>query len=261
MATTDPTGSTESRTAQEPATRDFPFYAGDPVLLRGPQWAVVLVGVAVAFVLLILLPVPGAPLVGQWVRALLFAGVPLAALAVVAGRHWTALFHRVGWKDVGIMVAFAAFNVVVTLVVGGIVRATVGAATNAAGAEIQEMGAGERVLRFASMVPQLVGEELLTILPFLALLYLGVTRLGWSRRATIVTAWIGTALLFGAVHLPTYDWNVVQCFVVIGTARLILTIPYLLTKNLWVCAGAHVLNDWTLFGVGLLGAGVPLLAG
>ncbi|MEG3615392.1 CPBP family intramembrane glutamic endopeptidase [Isoptericola haloaureus] len=257
MATTEPT---ESRTAQTPPTRDFPFYAGDPVLLRGPAWAIVLAAVAVAFLLLVLLPVPGSPLVGEWVRALLFMVVPLAALAVVAGRSWTALFHRVGWKDVGIMVGFAALNVVVTLIVGGIVRATTGTATNAAGAEILEMSAGERVLRFASMVPQLVGEELLTILPFLALLYLGVTRLGWSRRATIVTAWIGTALLFGAVHLPTYDWNVVQCFVVIGTARLVLTVPYLLTKNLWVCAGAHVLNDWTLFGVGIVGAGASLVA-
>lgn len=28
----------------------------------------------------------------------------------------------------------------------------------------------------------------------------------------------------------------------------------LLTKNLWVSTGAHILNDWVLFAMGILGA-------
>lgn len=54
------------------------------------------------------------------------------------------------------------------------------------------------------------------------------------------------ALLFGASHLPTYDWNMVHAFAVIGSARLML-LPYMMTKNIWVSTGAHILNDWTLF--------------
>ncbi|WP_402464820.1 CPBP family intramembrane glutamic endopeptidase [Isoptericola aurantiacus] len=256
MATTEPT---EQSTAQAATKRDFPFYAGNPVLLRGRQWAVVLLGVVLAFALLSLLPVPGPPLLGQWVRALLFVAVPLAALALVAGRHWTALFHRVGWKDVGMMVGFAVLNTLVSIVVGSLVISTAGADANPVGGALQDMGTGERVLMFTSMIPQLIGEELLTILPFLALLYLGVTKLGRSRRATIIVAWLGTALLFGAVHLPTYDWNVVQCFVIIGIARVILTIPFLITKNLWVSAGAHILNDWLQFGFGLFAGSLLLV--
>jgi len=255
MARTEPT---EPRTAQDSTKRDFPFYAGNPILLRGRQWTVVLLGVAIGFALLALLPVPGPALLGQWVRALVFMAVPLAALALVAGRHWTALFHRVGWKDVGLMVGFAVLNTLVSIVIGSVVLSTAGAEANPVGGALQDMGTGERLLMFASMIPQLIGEELLTILPFLALLYLGVTRLGRTRRGTIIVAWVATAVLFGAVHLPTYDWNLVQCFVVIGVARIILTIPYLITKNLWVCAGAHILNDWLQFGFGLF-AGSMLL--
>jgi membrane protease YdiL (CAAX protease family) len=29
-----------------------------------------------------------------------------------------------------------------------------------------------------------------------------------------------------------------------------------MTKNLWVSTGAHILNDWTLFSLQLLGAGL-----
>ena len=40
---------------------------------------------------------------------------------------------------------------------------------------------------------------------------------------------------------------------------LVLTLPWIMTKNLWVSTGAHIINDWTLFGVGLLGTGTALL--
>ena len=103
------------------------------------------------------------------------------------------------------------------------------------------------------MVPQLFGEEIFTILPLLAILWLAVNKLHLPRRAGVTIAWILSAVIFALLHLPTYNWNVVQCLVIIGTARLILSLAYLLTKNLWVSTGAHVLNDWTLFGLGLLG--------
>ena len=47
-------------------------------------------------------------------------------------------------------------------------------------------------------------------------------------------------------HLPTYDWNILQCLVVIGGARLILSLAYIKTKSIWVSTIAHVLNDWVL---------------
>jgi membrane protease YdiL (CAAX protease family) len=41
----------------------------------------------------------------------------------------------------------------------------------------------------------------------------------------------------------------VQCLVVIGSARLVLTWAYVSTKNIWVSTGAHIINDWTLIGM------------
>lgn len=82
------------------------------------------------------------------------------------------------------------------------------------------------------------------------------SRFGVGRKGAIVGAWLVSSLLFGLIHLPTYDWNLIQCIVVIGTARMVLTLAWLLTKNIWVSTGAHIINDWLLFGGGLLLAGL-----
>jgi membrane protease YdiL (CAAX protease family) len=47
----------------------------------------------------------------------------------------------------------------------------------------------------------------------------------------------------------------------VGVVRLVLTLPYIMTKNIWVSTGAHVLNDWFTFSITLLGANLNDSAG
>lgn len=94
---------------------------------------------------------------------------------------------------------------------------------------------------------QLFGEEVFTILPFLAVMYLLYTKVRLSRTTSILLAWLITALWFGAAHLPTYGWNFAQAFLIIGIARLVLTLAFIRTKNIFVSTGAHILNDWVTF--------------
>lgn len=56
-------------------------------------------------------------------------------------------------------------------------------------------------------------------------------------------------LVFGALHLPTYDWHSAHSLLVIGTARLVLTAPFLITRNIWSSYTAHLTNDWSLFAL------------
>ena len=67
--------------------RDFPFYRGWPVSLSGPQWLLVLTAVLAAVLILAFPPAALSGGLGQWVPALLLAGLPLAALAWVAPGH------------------------------------------------------------------------------------------------------------------------------------------------------------------------------
>lgn len=237
--------------ARATSAREFPFQAGDATALRGFQWLMVLAAVAVGTALLL---TAGRALPSPWnllLPPLLFCAVPLIGLRLAAGSAWTALFHRLRWTDVKWMLAIASLNLIVTVLLGLLVSTWHHMPANPVFATLGAESAGIRALGFVVMVPQLLGEELLTILPFLACLWLLHTRLQLRRGVSLVLAWLLSAIPFALVHLPTYQWDVVQCLVIIGGARLVLSLAYLKTRNLWVCTGAHVINDWVLIGVGL----------
>ena len=220
-----PSGCTGAN-SMTPAQADFPYYNGRPVAIPDWQWLIVMAAVGCGFLALTSGPPIFATRYGQFIAAFLFFAVPLAALAIITPRYWTALFRRVRRRDIMWMFVFALLNITVSSVVGFLVLKT---------------------------AVQLFGEEVLTILLFLALLNLLHARMQMSRTPAVIGAWLLSSLMFGAVHLSTYQWNLVQCLVVIGSARLVLTLPYLLTKNIWVSTGTHILNDWLLFAMSLLG--------
>ncbi|MOA19360.1 CAAX amino terminal protease self- immunity [compost metagenome] len=68
-------------------------------------------------------------------------------------------------------------------------------------------------------------------------------------KPAIILAWVVASIIFGAYHLPTYNWNIIQAIVGIGIARVVLLYPYLKTKNIWTSFIVHVMNDWTIFGL------------
>ena len=231
---------------------DLPFYDAQPVGLSAGRWLLVMLAVILGFGAL-LIPIPALQTgPGAFGPAVLFFALPLATLALVAPRAWTRLFRKVGLRDVWWMLAFALLNIAVTMVVGYLVQRFLGAQANPIFGRLPAMSGADQLAFFLKTIPQLFGEEVMTILPFLALMTLFHARAGLSRRWSIFGAWIVSAVLFGALHLPTYGWNLAQCLLIIGSARLILTLPYIMTKNIWVSTGAHILNDWILLGSGLL---------
>ena len=87
--------------------RDFPFYNGAPVGLSAWQWLFVMAAVAAGFAVLVApIPWPAGPL-GAMIPAVLFPLIPMVALAQVAPSHWKALFGKVGWRELRLMVGFA----------------------------------------------------------------------------------------------------------------------------------------------------------
>ena len=73
------------------------------------------------------------------------------------------------------------------------------------------------------------------------------------RRPNGANADLGLPEVCGRWRAPaTYHWHVSQALLVIGAARLVLTAPYLLTKNLWSSFIAHLTHDWMLFALVLL---------
>ncbi len=224
---------------------DFPFIGDRPVAIDGRGWLFVLAGVAVAFAALLLLPFGGFP--AGLVPTGLFLAIQLAALATVVGKHWTALFGPFGLKQIGQVAIFAVASLVASVIVGLAVTRLYGANPNPIAHEFQSLPASQLALSLIPTLPQLLGEELLAVLPFLAMLWFCTTRMGIAPGTAIAIALLLSSLLFGAAHLPTYGWNVPQSLGIIGTSRIIMTLAYIGTKNLWVSYGVHVVNDWSEF--------------
>ncbi|MCU0244933.1 MAG: CPBP family intramembrane metalloprotease [Bryobacter sp.] len=207
--------------------------------------------------LVLALPIPW-PKGAFWpfVPSILMPGIPLAALAYVAPGHWKAIFGKVGGREVKLMFGFALLNLVVSMSIGAVVRALTEVTPNASTAQLGGLDMTGRIAFYGKTIPQLLGEEVITLLPFLALLQWLSKGFGMRRKGAIIGAWLATSIVFGLIHLPTYDWNWIQCIVIIGSARVMLTLPWIKTKNIWVSTGAHIINDWLLFTMSLLGAGL-----
>ena len=231
---------------------DFPLYRQDPHTPSARGWALILLGVILGFAAL------SAPIdffkttSGGFVPALLFPLIPLAVLAMVAGTGWRSLFRTPTRRDCLLMLAITGINILVSIAVAMAMQHLFQLNANPVNAMLAEASNTARILFYIKTAPQLFGEEVVSILPFLAILWFCHTKLSLSRKRALLTAWLCTALIFGAMHLPTYDWNFLQCFLVIGTARIVLLSGYIITKNIWVSTGAHIINDWLLFTVMVL---------
>ena len=104
----------------------------------------------------------------------------------------------------------------------------------------------DQVLFFLWSAVQLLGEEIFTILIFLGAMA-GLNHV-MSRKLALCLAALVAAIIFGLVHLPTYQGNLIQGVTLIPI-RIVLLIPFIITRNIWTSTGAHVLNDWTTFGM------------
>ncbi|OQW69429.1 MAG: hypothetical protein BVN35_19055 [Proteobacteria bacterium ST_bin11] len=240
----------------EDPTSDFPFYNGVPTSISNRQWLFVVAMVAIGFSILVLpIPWPNG-IFKEFGPAILMPAIPLLGLAFVAPGHWKSIFGKVGGREVKLMFGFAFLNIVVSMSVGAIVNALTEVTANGSMSQLGDLDLAGRLVFFAKTIPQLFGEEVITLLPFLAVLQWCSKSLGMGRKGAIICTWVMTSVIFGLIHLPTYDWNWIQCIVIIGSARMVLTLPWILTKNIWVSTGAHIVNDWLLFLMALLGAGL-----
>lgn len=234
-------------------SRDLPYCDGEPVELSVTRWLVILAFTAAGFAALMATPHIWPGRGAGWAASSLFVLLPLLGLRLTAGSAWSAIFRRPTASDVWIGLAFAPLTLMVSGTVAlAMMQASLTTANPAIALMLDLHGLGLAGF-FATTGLQLLGEELVTVLPLLALLTLFRHGLRAPRRAAVLAAWIGSALIFGALHLSTYQWHFGQALLIIGAARLMLSIPFLITKNLWSSFIAHLVHDWSLFALVLAG--------
>lgn len=232
--------------------RDFPYYAGQPVSLGMGAWTLLLLSVLASYALVSWVPLFS--IFDLFLSRLLFAGIPFAILVGLVGRDCQALFGRFGLREAAVCIGAGLLAVVASIAAALVVGEFAPLSPNPVSEFLATQPPREFVQLLLILLPQLLGEELLTMLPFLAILQLTASHWGWRRRSSIALALLGSTLLFSAGHLPTYDWNWAQCFGVIGAARVVWTLAYIATRSLWVSIGAHILTDGVAIILALLAA-------
>lgn len=235
--------------------RDFPFYNFLPAEISTWKWIVIILSCILGFSVLLFVGFENQLL--DLIPRALFAGIPLITFITLVKPNWRAIFKPLKWADVPTIIVFWLLTLGLSagaafLVSGGDPAGhfTANEATNS----VLDGGIWNVIGFYVGTFIQLFGEELVTILPFLAILYWLHAKFNVPRKWAIFLALIVTAISFGAMHLPTYGWNVIQAIVLIGIARIVLTLAFIRTKNILVSFGAHVLNDWVTFTLALVAA-------
>lgn len=222
--------------------RDFPYYDAEPTEIAGWKWLLIVLSCGVGF--LTLSTIPASNDLESLLPRTLFPLIMLVVFISFTGRFWAAIFRKPTLADWVAMLVYGVLTLAVSGLVGAIIASIFGSDSNPATETLATEGPAELVAFYLGTGIQLLGEELFSILPFLAILYVLYSRLRLSRKSSIIIAWLVVAVWFGAAHLPTYGWNVVQALVGIGAARLVLTLAFIRTKNILVSTGAHIFNDW-----------------
>lgn len=157
-----------------------------------------------------------------------------------------SLFHKITLGDAGfgivMFVLASIYSNLMTQIIPGIAdKVVTGAGTGSTNSQIKNIV----VVNFLNLF-SLLSEELLAIIPFLAVAAIAYQHLQLSRNTSIWLGWLASIILFGAFHFYAYDWHLLQMFLIIGMSRVFYTGMYIRTKNILVSYVAHWLFDAVL---------------
>lgn len=166
---------------------DFPFYNGKPTTVVTGKWAIAWFGTFLGFLALSFYPTNNN--VESIIPRILFMVIPLVVFAYLTKPFWKTIFRKPRRKDYGYMVLFAVLNMVLTPILAGLVLVLgFSASGNAAGDSLVGASVGELAAFYFGTGIQLLGEELLVIIPFLATLSTLHLKFGLSRKKAILWA-------------------------------------------------------------------------
>lgn len=241
-------------------TKMYPFISG-PRQLNWLEWIIILGANALAYCCLIFpnfisLPekiifnyehplIPAA--LFQIIIIFLFLFIQILALRLITGHEWKQLFHRPSLKELELALAFLGLTYAISVITGTVANALFGSVSGnaATGLNLKTPHAWLIFLyeRFSSAI-QIMGEEFLTIMPFLA-----ITSAAKHFHLPKATWWgnLISALIFSLLHLSTYDYKLGYVILGLTFTRIGLTSAYQKTRNMWISFLVHYCFDTLAF--------------
>lgn len=173
---------------------------------------------------------------------LLIAG--LLASRIIYGKMFY-LFKKMKVKD-GLLVIGCLGLAIIWVIIYGIISQLLGLSM-----ESNPVMESPNFWTFVLFIPALLGEELLVLVPVSVIL----RRLEEKQKKTkwsVALLVLISSLLFGALHLPTYQWNFLQAVLAVGIVRVPFTLAYIKTKNILPAFLTHFLYDSLIVLISIL---------
>lgn len=230
---------------------DFPYYAGEPQKLTVAQWMIMVLVLVGQFFIMSNVSLAFLPKIPATVVMDVFlVSVPMLLLWWFTKSTSLALFKPIKGRDVLTIIKYTLLLIVVGIG-STILLKIAGFQTTANAASDQINGVSGYLLLFFDNVLSLFWEELISLIPFLAMMA-GLKALGMNRKMNVILSALATSIFFGALHLPSYQWNIPMVFTSIVLLRLVLDLLYLKTKNIWITYVTHLLYDSFVFALPFL---------
>lgn len=175
------------------------------------------------------------------IYALAISILCLLSLLVVDKKFIKKIFLPLKMKDILYIIIGLGFSIV-AVVISSIVVTNLGieGATN----PIFDVLTPDNFKSFfVSTTIQFIAEEIIFIIPFLFVINKMKTE---NNILKTIFALILSSVIFGAMHISTYDFNLLQAVLIISIIRTGLSLSYVLSKNLSVTYIIHIIYDWSL---------------
>lgn len=222
---------------------DFPFYNGKPQMSMA-GWLLLVIGLVLnaAFALGLWNYIPGARKLGIGILVVNVL-VVLIPVAYCCRGKLGLVIRKPKLKDMKVVVicviAYFAFTIAINMIL--MAFGVVGTSN-----PLGQVAARSPVGTIIILAVSLIGEEFFKLIAFIlgmGAVY-GITN---SRKTSLIAGTVFCCIIFGLIHLSTYDYNIPQCLLLIGIGCVIHLYPYLKTKNLTNSYLTHILIDLVVF--------------
>lgn len=175
------------------------------------------------------------------IYALAISILCLLSLLVVDKKFIKKIFLPIKMKDLVYIIIGLGFSIVAVIISAiAVERLGIKGATN----PIFDVLTPDNFKSFfVSTTIQFIAEEIIFIIPFLFVINKMKTE---NNILKTIFALLLSSVIFGAMHLSTYDFNLLQAVLIISIIRTGLSLSYVLSKNLSVTYIIHIIYDWSL---------------
>lgn len=228
---------------------EFPFYSGKPQISK-LAWAIlviiVLLEISMIAGLLGFLPIYMIP---KEIMSILPCIVLLLALAYACKGKLGMFFKIPTLNDVKLIIVCYILSMIYSLV--AILGLTALGVPTAANTAIPTQSIYPMASNAVIMLIGLMEEELFKII-MLIILMAAIYYFTKNKKLSVIIGVFLNLMIFGLCHLSAYNYNVIQCIVVIGLGSFFNLFVYLKTKNIVNSYIVHVLIDFLFDSIGII---------